>query len=116
MISNFQILMQKGNYNQLLESLEKIHIQNEKDLECLFFLGRVHYQLNNPKESLFFFKKYNQLRPNNILILFNIAMILQNLGKVKESEKIYEKIINQSPNEVRAYYGLFNLNEKNIDE
>jgi hypothetical protein len=37
MISNFQILMQKGNYNQLLESLEKIHIQNEKDLECLFF-------------------------------------------------------------------------------
>jgi tetratricopeptide (TPR) repeat protein len=116
MISNLQILMQKGNYKQLLESLEKIHIQNEKDLECLFFLGRVHYQLNNPKESLFFFKKYNQLRPNNILILFNIAMILQNLGKVKESEKIYGKIINQSPNEVRAYYGLFTLNEKNIDE
>ena len=56
MISNFQILMQKGNYNQLLESLEKTHIQNEKDLECLFFLGRVHYQLNNPKESLFFLK------------------------------------------------------------
>ena len=116
MISNFQILMQKGNYNQLLESLEKIHIQNEKDLECLFFLGRVHYQLNNPKDSLIYFKKYNQLKPNNILILFNIAMILQNLGKVKESEKIYGKIINQSPNEVRAYYGLFTLNEKNIDE
>jgi tetratricopeptide (TPR) repeat protein len=116
MISNFQILMQKGNYNQLLESLEKIHNQNEKDLECLFFLGRVYYQLNNPKESLFFFKKYNQLRPDNILILFNIAMIFQNLGKVKESEKIYRKIINQSPNEVRAYYGLFTLNEKNIDE
>ena len=107
MISNFQILMQKGNYNQLLESLEKIYIQNEKDLECLFFLGKVHYQLNNLKDSLFYFKKYNQLKPNNILILFNIAMILQNFGKVEESEEIYRKIINQSPNEVRAYYGLY---------
>ena len=87
MNSNSQILMQKGNYNQLLESLEKTYIENKNDLECMFFLGKVHYQLNNPKESLFFFKKYNQLRPNNILILFNIAMILQNLGKVRSEER-----------------------------
>ena len=116
MNSNSQILMQKGNYNQLLESLEKTYIENKNDLECMFFLGKVHYQLNNPKESLFFFKKLNQLKPNNILILFNIAMILQNLGKLKEAEKIYKKIIIQRPTEIKAYYGLFTLDENNIDE
>ena len=116
MISNLQKMLQRGNYNQLLEVLEKIYNQNEKDTDCIFFLGKVHYKLNNLKESLFFFKKYNQLKPNNILILFNIAMILQNLGKIKEAEKMYRKIIIIRPNNVSAYYGLFTLNDNNIDE
>lgn len=107
--------IRKGQIQGPLKKLKSLYSKDNKNLDCIFLLGNINYKLNNPKESLFFFRKYNELKPNNILILLNIAMILQNLGKMNEAKKIYKKIITQKPNFVRAYYGLFTLDENNFN-
>jgi len=107
--------IRKGQIQGPLKKLKSLYNKDNKNLDCIFFLGNINYKLNNPKESLYFFRKYNELKPNNILILLNIAMILQNLGKMNEAKKIYKKIITQKPNFVRAYYGLFTLDENNFN-
>ena len=43
-------------------------------------------------------------------------MVFQGLGKITEAEKLFNKLININPNDVRSYYGLFNLDINNITQ
>ena len=118
-MNEFKIIQEnikKGDFQNSLKNLESIYNKNNNNLDCIFLLGNIYYKLNEPKNSLFYYKKYNQLNPNNILVLLNIGMIFQNLGKFDDAKKIYSKIININPNVVRAYYGLFSLDENYVNE
>jgi tetratricopeptide (TPR) repeat protein len=106
----------KGNYKNSLDKLNYVYKNDNKNLECIYLLSKVYYQLNDPYNSIFFLKKYNQIKPNNILILLNIAAILQNLGKISEAKEVYKNILKINPNVIKAYYGLFTLDNNDFDE
>ncbi len=111
-IQNF---LQKGELRKALIYLENLNKNGFDNINVFFYLGKVYYELNNHKKSIFYFKKCNQIKPGNSKILYSIAQVLQGLGKTIEAKKIYEKLIKKNPNDVRSYYGLFNLDIKNIN-
>ena len=67
------------------------------------------------RKVYFFFKKCNQIQANTPGILFNLALALQSIGKVKEAKNQYLKLISNNPNDVKSYYGLFVLDDRNIN-
>tara|TARA_B100000787_G_C16195921_1_gene300830 strand:- start:1818 stop:3155 length:1338 start_codon:yes stop_codon:yes gene_type:complete len=110
-----KILIKKGQYKKAISVFEEIMETTPNDLRANFLLGKIYYDLNNLKKSLFFYKKCNQIQANSPNILFNLALVLQGLGKIKESKKTYIKLVSINPKDIKSYYGLFILDINNID-
>ena len=111
-----QKYLQKGEFRKALSFLIIENKQEDNNLLKNYYLGKIYFQLNDHKKSLFYFRKCNQINPGNPKILYNLAQILQGTGKIDEAKKIYEKLVKRNPLDIRSYYGLFNLNIKNIND
>tara|TARA_B100001559_G_scaffold316717_1_gene320683 strand:+ start:183 stop:1493 length:1311 start_codon:yes stop_codon:yes gene_type:complete len=111
-----QKFLQRGEFRKALDLLENLNKNGSKNLSVFFYLGKVYFELNDHKNSIYYFRKCNQINPGNTKILQNLAQVLQGLGRMIEAKKIYQKLIKKNPNDIRSYYGLFNLDIKNIDD
>ena len=110
-----QKYLQKGEFRKALNLLEIYKEKESNNVALNYYFGKVYFQLNDHRKSLFYFKKCNQINPDNPDILYNIAQVLQGIGKIDEAKKIYEKLIKKNSTDIKSYYGLFNLGIKNIN-
>ena len=110
-----KLLIKKKEYNKAFMIFKDILKKNPNDLRANFQLGKINYELNDLNQSIFFFKKCNQIQSNTPSILFNLALSLQSIGKINEAKKQYLKLISINPNDVKSYYGLFFLDITNIN-
>ena len=106
--------LQRGEFNKALKILEDLIKNGNQNVFIFFCLGKIHFELNNFKESIFYYRKCNQIQPNSPKVLYNLALVFQGLGRISEAEKLFNKLIKINPNDVRSYYGLFNLSINNI--
>jgi tetratricopeptide (TPR) repeat protein len=60
-------------------------------------------------------KKCNKIQPNTPNIIFNLALIYQSIGKIKEAKKQYLNLIAINSNDIKSYYGLSILDITNIE-
>ena len=109
-----QEYLQKGEFIKALNVLKNIIDQGGQNIALYFYLGKIYFGLNDYKKSIFYYRKCNQIKPNTPKILYNLALVFQGLGKIDEAKKIYNKLISINTNDIRSYYGLFNLDLKNI--
>ena len=110
-----QKYLQKGEFQKALNLLEIGKKKESNNAALNYYFGKVYFQLNDHKKSLFYFRKCNQINPRNPKILYNLAQVLQGQGKIDEAKKIYEKLIKENSKDIKSYYGLFNLGLKNIN-
>ncbi len=110
-----KLLIRKKHYNKAFFIFKNILKQKPNDLKANFQIGKIYYELNDLEKSIFFLKKCNQIQENTPGVLFNLALALQGNGKVNEAKKQYLKLISKNPNDVKSYYGLFVLDDKNIN-
>jgi tetratricopeptide (TPR) repeat protein len=108
-------LAKKGLYKGAISIFKGLIKKKPNDLRAYFHLGKIYYELNDLKKSIFFYRKCNQIQPNTPSILFNLALVLQSLGKIKESKKNYLKLISINSHDIKSYYALFVLDINNID-
>ena len=111
-----QKYLQKGEFKKALNLLEIYKDKESNNVALNYYFGKVYFQLNDHKKSLFYFRKCNQINPRNPKILYNLAQVLQGQGKIDEAKKIYEKLIKENSKDIKSYYGLFNLGLKNIND
>ena len=111
-----QKYLQKGEFQKALNLLEIGKKKESNNAALNYYFGKVYFQLNDHKKSLFYFRKCNQINPGNPKILYNLAQVLQGQGKIDEAKKIYEKLIKENSKDIKSYYGLFNLGLKNIND
>ena len=111
-----QKYLQKSEFKKALNLLEIYKDKESNNVALNYYFGKVYFQLNDHKKSLFYFRKCNQINPGNPKILYNLAQVLQGQGKIDEAKKIYEKLIKQNSTDIKSYYGLFNLGIKNIND
>ena len=114
-IEKGKTLIQKRQFKNALLILNKLLIDKPEDLRANFLIGKIYYELNDITKCIIYFKKCNEIQPNNPNILFNMALAFQNMGKIDEAKKNYLKLISINPENVSSYFGLFNLDIKNID-
>ena len=106
--------LQRGEFNKALKILENVINNGNQNIFIFFCLGKIHFELNNFKKSIFYYRKCNQIQPDSPKVLYNLALVFQGLGRISEAEKLFNKLIKINPNDVRSYYGLFNLSIDNI--
>ena len=95
------------------EKLLQKGLKTEKDKFMIFyFLGLVNFELRNLDKSTQFFKKSLNLRPNNISVYIKLAVLYQTMGDTESSKKNYLKSIELDSNQIRSYYGLYQLKPK----
>ena len=99
-----------------LNIFKKLHKLNPNDGDILFFLGNIYYELNDLKKSLFYLERSLEKYPNSEAIVNNYAITLQSLGKIDKAKKLFLKLIQSNPNNIKAYYRLFRMNVKNFEE
>ena len=107
-------LIKKKKFKEALQFFKNILQKKPGDLRANFQIGKIYYDLNDIEKSILFFEKSDQIQPKNPNILFNLALSLQSVGKIKEAEEKYLNLISINPKDVKSYYGLFFLNSKNI--
>ena len=111
--------LNKLKNRQILTALnifKKLHKLNPNNGDILFFLGNIYYELNDLKKSLFYLEKSLEKYPNSEAIVNNYAITLQSLGKIDKAKKLFLKLIQSNPNNIKAYFRLFRMNVKNFEK
>ena len=108
-----QRLIKQKEFGKALKIFQKLEKQNI-DKRIDFYLGLINFELNNFKKSVFYYKKYLENDRNSFPGLLNLAIVMQTMGKFKDAKAIYIKLLNLNNFDIRPYYGLFNLDSKNL--
>jgi Tfp pilus assembly protein PilF len=115
-IETVKKFINQKKYKKAFYIISKILENNPNDFKANFHMGKYYYDLNNLDKSVFFFQKSNNLQQNNPNIIFNLALALQGMGRTEQAKKEYLKLISINSKNIRAYYGLFILDVKNITD
>lgn len=67
----------EGNYQRAIDNYEQILENGETSAALYFNLGNAHYQLDHVAESIYFYEKALQLKPNDPAILNNLKFSQQ---------------------------------------
>ena len=108
-------LVQKKQFKKAFVVIKNLLNDNPKDFRNNFLAGQMYYRLNELKKSNTFFQKCNQIQPNTPSVIFNLALILQAQGKIENAKEKYLNLISINKNDVKSYYGLFILDNNNIN-
>ena len=74
------------------DKLLKKKLKTEKDKFMIYyFLGLVHFELRNLDNSIQFFEKSLNIRPNNISVHIKLAVLYQTMGDTESSKNNYLK-------------------------
>ena len=108
-------LVQKKQFKKAFVVIQNLLKDNPKDFRNNFLAGQMYYRLNELEKSNTFFQKCDQIQPNTPSVIFNLALILQAQGKIENAKEKYLNLISINKNDVKSYYGLFILDNSNIN-
>ena len=108
-------LVQKKQFKKAFVVIQNLLKDNPKAFRNNFLAGQMYYRLNELEKSNTFFQKCDQIQPNTPSVIFNLALILQAQGKIENAKEKYLNLISINKNDVKSYYGLFILDNSNIN-
>ncbi len=109
-------LIRQKKFSKALGVFLNLKKQKSFDYKVYFYLGLVNFELNNFNKSIKYYEKFLKTEPNSISTLINLAIVKQTIGDLNSAKKIYQKIIQINKFYLRAYYGLYLLDEKNFSD
>ena len=109
-----KLLIRQKKFKQALKYFQTILKDKKNDLRTNFQIGKIFYELNDLHKSFLYFKKCKKLNSNDPNILFNYALVLQNIGEIKQAKKEYLNLISINPKDIKSYYALSSINIDNI--
>ena len=113
-LSEGKKLIKKKEFGTALKFLLKFEKKNTSDIQIYFYLGLVNFELNNFDKSILYYEKFLKEKPKSEAALLNLAIVNQTIGKLKSAEDIYLNIISINKLNIKAYYGIYNLDSKKI--
>ncbi len=112
-VSEGQKFVKQKEFGKALKIFLYLKEQND-DPRINFYLGLINFELNNFSKSVFYYNKFLKKNQNSLSGLLNLAIVFQTIGKFQKAKDIYFKLLELNKLDVRAYYGLYNLNPKNL--
>ena len=108
-------LVQIKQFKKAFVVIQNLLRDKPKDFRNNFLAGQMYYGLNDLEKSYNFFQKCDEIKPNSPSAIFNLALILQAQGKIENAKEKYLNLISINKNDVKSYYGLFILDNNNIN-
>lgn len=96
------ILMEIGFYNQALECANKALEINPNNKYAIMYKSQILIKLGKYNEALNLLDKFSHI--DYFPALHEKAYCLLELNKLEEAISIYDEILNNNPNDARAYY------------
>ncbi len=115
-ISEGQKLIKNKDYKKALNFFLNIKKKEVKNTNIFFYLGLIYFELNKFNKSIFYYSEFLKRNPQSETGLLNLALTKQAIGELASARKLYMKIININKNNIRAYYGLYMVNENFLKE
>ena len=109
-----QRFIKEKKFDKALDIFVKLERNKETDNRIFFYLGLVYFELNNFTKSIFYYKKFLLKNPESSNALLNLAIVKQTTGDIDCAKRIYLKLIKKNQLNIRAFYGLYLLDEKNL--
>ncbi len=103
--------LKEKKISEALEFFNKLNDNNPNNPDILFYIGNIYYELNDLNKSLIYFEKSYKNLPSSEIIINNYAITLQSLGKIEKAKNFFKKLLNKNPNNVKAYFRLFRMND-----
>jgi len=104
--------LQEKNYVEAEKVFLNLIKNNNDLLLSNFYLGGIYFELDKYDKSKLYYENCLKLKPNSIQTLINLADLERTHGKIEAAKEIYEKLISLFPENIRAYYGIYLLNDK----
>jgi len=105
--ANLAIIYNQLDKNDKAEILLRDLVKNHHELsESYYYLGLLLAEKKNFTEAIKYMKKASELIPKRVRINYNIGLMLQNLGKIKEAEKELKKALKKEPTNFDFLYAL----------
>jgi len=112
-----RMLGQKGEFNAALLIFNGLLLEYPDDAEVLYFVGGAYVQLNRVQEAEATYRKLRDSQPSNALVHLNLANIYEHTGRIADSLKELQAIIDMKDAgdlaaQARIRYGLIAGREK----
>lgn len=103
------MLFNNGENSNALELLNIILLKNKIHFDSNALKGIILANEKKYEESELFFTIANELRPDNKSIIYNLALVQQNLKKFDDAIENYKKIIKSDSNNCNVFNNLANI-------
>ncbi len=111
-----QKLIKNKNYIEALDLFLKLEKKEVKDVSIFFYLGLIYFELNKFNKSIFYYSIFLKKAPKSEAGILNLALAKQAVGELETAKKLYLKLVTINKHNVRAYYGLYMLDENFLKE
>jgi len=114
--NNYGVLLIKNrNYREAIELFKDLSLKSPQD-PIIYFNLALAFDLNNQKvEAGENYQKAIDLQPDFYEAIFNFATLNEDLNNLSRAKNYYLKAIKIKPDDMRNYYHLFSIYEKNKD-
>ena len=111
-----QKLIKNKEYAKALTFFLNLKKKNIKNTSINFYLGLIYFEFNKFTKSIFYYNKFLKKEPKSEAGLLNLALAKQAIGELVSAKQLYLEIININQLNVRAYYGLYLLDNNFLND
>ena len=108
--------MDEDEYKSAINILDPISETFSNIFSIQYILGLCYSRIKMSDEAISFYNRALIIRPNSINVLHSIAILYDEIGEWVKSDKIYDQLIKNNPNDAQAYNNYaYSLVERNKD-
>ena len=110
------VFMDEDEYKSAINILDPISETFSNIFSIQYILGLCYSRIKMSNEAINFYNRAITIRPNSINVLHSIAILYDDIGEWVKSDKIYDQLIKNNPNDAQAYNNYaYSLVERNKD-
>ena len=110
------VFMDEDEYKSAINILDPISETFSNIFSIQYILGLCYSRIKMSDEAISFYNRALIIRPNSINVLHSIAILYDEIGEWVKSDKIYDQLIKNNPNDAQAYNNYaYSLVERNKD-
>ena len=111
-IENAQQFLKKKDFvnaeSLLLKNLEI----TKNNFETFFLLGSIYGIKKNFNKAVLYLEKAVDLKPDHIISILNLGIILKKINQTEKSIHCFEKVINLDEKNIESYCGIADIYEE----
>ncbi|MEE9167182.1 MAG: tetratricopeptide repeat protein [Candidatus Neomarinimicrobiota bacterium] len=93
LLNNAKRELQKGDYFQAIEILERIVAEDSLYVQAFFILGSAYQSMSEYNKALLLLKRANLLDPDDVNIMLALGRCYMELGHLSQAQKQFETVL-----------------------